>query len=197
MIISFIAKVLGAATSFYMIICALRVFMTWMPGMNVGRAGVFAKSIVDPYLSYFSKFKLFKTERVDFSPIVALSVLSVANNFFSSVAISGRISLGFLASLVLGASWSAVSFILSFLALCTLARVLVLVFKWNSFHPLWNVIDAIVNPVLHAINMRIYRGRAVDYLQGLITGFIFLAVLRAAGGALVGLLSRLLASLPF
>ncbi len=197
MIVSLAARILGAATSFYMLVCALRVFMTWLPGMNLGRAGDLVKAVVDPYLSYFSRFKLFRTERVDFSPIVALSVLSVANNFLSSVAVSGRVSIGFLLSLVVGAFWSAVSFVLSFLALCVLARILVLVFKWNSFHPLWNVVDAIVNPVLHAINKRIYRGRAIDYLQGLITGFLFLAIARAAGGALIGLATRLLVSLPF
>jgi len=69
--------------------------------------------------------------------------------------------------------------------------------RWNSLHPLWIVIDSILNPVLFRINRLIYRGRIVNYLQGLITGSVLLLFLRIGGGALVGLLIRSFERLPF
>lgn len=196
MVLNVIARILGAVTSLYMLLCALRVFMSWAPGLNLGKAGNFLSSIVDPYLGAFSRISLFRTERFDFSPIAALAVLSVANNMFSTIAFSGKITLGFFLSLILGAGWSALSFVLSFVSACALIRIVVFVARLNSLHPVWVVLDAILNPILYRINRVIYRNKAVDYLQGLITGFLVLILFRAAGGALVRILGSLLLSLP-
>jgi YggT family protein len=171
--------------------------MSWAPGFELGRAGRLLAVVVDPYLAFFSRLRFLKSERFDFSPIAALALLSVANNMFSTIALTGRISLGFLLSLLLGALWSAFAFIFSFLAACALARILVFLARWNSLHPVWVILDTILNPVLYRINKTIYRGRAIDYLQGLITGFIVLILFRAVGGAAVRLLSSLLIALPF
>jgi len=197
MLLSIIAKILGAVTSLYMLLCALRVFMAWAPGLNMGRAGDLLASIVDPFLRVFSGIRLFRTERFDFSPIAALAVLSVANNMFTTIAFSGKITFGFFLSLILGAGWSALSFVLSFVSACALVRIIVFVARWNSLHPVWVVVDAILNPILYRINKAIYRNKAIDYLQGLITGFLVLILFRAAGGALVKIFGSLLLSLPF
>lgn len=197
MLLSVIARILGALTSLYMILCALRVFMSWAPSINVGRMGGFLGAVVDPYLRLFSHVPLLKTQRFDFSPIAALTVLSVANNMFSTLAFSGKITVGFFLSLILGALWSAFSFVLSFVSACALIRIVVCIARWNSLHPVWVVVDSILNPILYRINRVIYHNRAVDYLQGLITGFLVLILFRAAGGALVRLLGSLLLSLPF
>lgn len=197
MVLNIIARILGAITSLYMILCTIRVYISWVPGINTGRVGYYLSRIVDPYLGLFSRIRVFRTERFDFSPIAALAVLSVANNVFSTLAFAGRISVGFFLNLILDAGWSAVSFVLSFLAVCALIRIIVFVARWNSLHPLWVVLDSILNPVLYRINRIIYRNRAIEYLKGLITGFIVLILLRAAGGALIRVLGSWLISLPF
>jgi len=197
MLISILARILSVITSLYMILCAIRVFMSWAPGLQLGRLDYYLARIVDPYLSIFSRMTLFRTRQFDFSPIIALAVLSVANNLFSTLALTGRLTLGFAASLILGAAWSAVSFVLSFLTACVLIRIVVYLLKFNSVHPVWIVVDSIINPVLFQINKLIYRGRVVDYLQGLITGFLVLLLFRAGLGALIRIVSGLLLALPF
>lgn len=197
MLIAVFAKILGALCSLYMLICSARVLTSWVPGLNLGRGGAILSALADPYLRLFTRFKIFRTERFDFSPIAALAILSVANNMFTTLALTGSISMGFVLSLILGAAWSALSFVLSFLSACALARVLVYLARWNSLHPIWVVLDAILNPVLRAINSAIYRHKAIDYLQGLVTGFLVLILARALGGAAVKLLSSLLIGLPF
>lgn len=197
MLISILARILSVITSLYMILCAIRVFMSWAPGLQLGRLDYYLARIVDPYLSIFSRMTLFRTRQFDFSPIIALAVLSVANNLFSTLALTGRLTLGFAVSLILGAAWSAVSFVLSFLTACVLIRIVVYLLKFNSVHPVWMVVDSIINPVLFQINKLIYRGRVVDYLQGLITGFLVLLLFRAGLGALIRIVSGLLLALPF
>ncbi|HWP68223.1 MAG TPA: YggT family protein, partial [Rectinemataceae bacterium] len=146
MLLSVIARIFGAITSLYMILCALRVFMSWAPSINVGKMGSFLSSVVDPYLRLFSRIPFFRTERFDFSPIAALTVLSVANNMFSTLAFAGKITLGFFLSLILGALWSALAFVFSFLSACALIRIVVCIARWNSLHPVWVVVDSILNP---------------------------------------------------
>ena len=197
MIVGLVAKILGAIVSIYTLLCTLRVLMTWLPGLALGKAGHIIAAVTDPFLGLFSRMKLFRTERFDFSPIAALATLSVLNNMLSTLAMTGKVSVGLLLNLVLWALWSALSFVISFLAFCALLRIIVFLAHWNSLHPLWVVLDAVLNPFLFRINHLIYRHKAINYLQGLITGFIILLLARTAGAALVRILGSFLLALPF
>ncbi len=197
MIISLLARLMGAVVTIYMILCSVRIFLTWAPNLDQGRLSPILGSIVDPYLKYFSRFPGLRTGRFDFSPIVALSILSVANNLFATLAYTGRISVGIVLSFVINAAWSALSFLLSFVSAGILIRIIIFFTRWNSLHPISLILDAMLNPVLHRINAVIYRGRIIDYMQGLLTGFIVLVVLKAACGAFIGLIVRLAQALPF
>jgi YggT family protein len=198
MIVSILARIAGVAVSLYMLLCTARVFLTWIPsGQSGGRWQDMLRSLVDPYFALFSRFRFLRTPRVDFSPIAALGALSVLNGMLGTLARTGALTVGFVLALVLGVLWSAVGFVLSFLSLLALARIVAFFLKVNSFGPVWMAIDSIINPALHAINRVLFRNRPVQYLHGLLAGFLVLAVMRAAGGALVGLLSTLLRALPF
>jgi YggT family protein len=140
---------------------------------------------------------LFRTSTVDFSPIVALAVLSVLNNLLMTLSYALRITVGFILSLLLDAGWSAISFLLGFFLVIALIRIVGVIARIATLHPLWQILDSLINPLLFRINKLIYRGRAVEYLQGLITGFVVILVVRALGGVVVRLLTSLLMSLPF
>ncbi len=197
MLVSIVARLLSAFVSVYMILCTLRILLSWLPSLDLGRGGELLRAATDPYLDFFARFPFLRAGQFDFSPIAALSILAVANNLFSTLAFAGRISVGLALGMVLSALWSAVSFVLSFLAVCALIRIIAYAAHWNSLHPLWMVIDAMLNPVLYRVNRLVYRSRIVNYLQGLMTGFAALILVRVAGGAFVGLLVRLVGGLPF
>lgn len=197
MILFTIARSLNAIVIVYVFLCAARVLMTWLPGLDTGRAGEILARIVDPYLNWFRRFKIFSSGAFDFSPIAALAILAVVNELLTTVAYAGSLSVGLVLGLLVGAAWSAVAFVISFFIVCAIARMIAYAARWNSLHPLWIVIDSILNPVLYKINRLLYRGRIVNYLQGLITGSVILLLLRIGGGALVGLLIRSLERLPF
>ena len=197
MILTVVARVLNAAVIVYIFLCAARVLMSWVPGLDAGRGGEILARLVDPYLSLFRRIKLLSSGGFDFSPIAALATLAVANDLLTTVAYAGRLSFGLVLGLLVGAAWSAAAFVISFFAVCAIARMIAYAARWNSLHPLWMVIDSMLNPVLFAINRFVYRGRIVNYLQGLITGLIVLLLVRAGGGALFGLVIRSLERLPF
>jgi len=197
MALTVIARILSIAASVYSLLCAIRVFMTWMPQWGRSQGSRWLARITDPYLGLFSRISVFRTERFDFSPIAALAVLSVASSTFATLANTGYITVGFILSLLLQAVWSAVGFMLLFYAVCAIVRLIGYTAHLSNLNPLWDILDAILNPILYRINRSIYRHRAINYMQGLITGVIVLVLLRVAGGALVKLLSSLLVSLPF
>lgn len=197
MVLQIVARILSAPVSIYMVLCFLRILSSWLPGLDLGRPGEVLARMTDPFLAPFSRIRWLRIGQFDFSPIAALALLSVILTVLSGLGVSGSVSLGAILGLLLAALWSAFGFVLSFLAVCALLRVIVAAARWNSLHPLWMVIDSMLNPVLYRINRLIYRGRIVNYLQSLVTGFVVLVLIRVVGGELVGLLVRLLDGLPF
>ncbi len=197
MVLSNIARVLGAVATVYMVLCFLRVLSTWLPAADLGRAGVVLRKATDPYLRLFSRIPFLRSGGFDFSPIAALAVLTVLNSALMTLASTGIITLGLVLGLLLAAFWSAIGFVISFFAVIILVRIIVAAAHWNSLHPLWMLVDSMLNPLLFRINRLFYRNRIVHYLQSLVTGFVVLILVRVAGGSLVGLIVGLLDRLPF
>jgi YggT family protein len=173
------------------------VFFSWVPSLVNTKGGRLIARFTDPYLDLFHGIELFRTPNVDFSPIVALAVLSVVNNLFMTLSYAVRITFGFILSLILDAGWSAISFLLGFFLVIVLVRTIGFIARIATLHPLWQILDGIINPLLFKVNRLIYRGRAVDYLQGLITGFVVVLLARGLGGWIVRMLTSFLMSLPF
>jgi YggT family protein len=196
-IFSTIARVLNAVVIIYVFLCAARVLMSWLPSLDTGKGGEILGRVVDPYLNWFRRFKIFSTGAFDFSPIAALALLAVVNQLLTTIAYAGNLSIGLVLGLLVGAAWSAVAFVISFFIVCAVARLIAYAAHWNSLHPLWMVIDSILNPILYRINRLVYRGKIVNYFQGLVTGSVLLLLLRIGGGALMSLVIRSLDRLPF
>lgn len=190
-VLAIIFRLLGAATSVYMLLCIVRVFLYWFPASRLGRSAEILERITDPYLSLWSRLSFLKAGGIDFSPIVAFAVLSGVSRMFS-VASYGALTVGLVLSLVLEIAWAPVAFLLSFFAVLLVARIIAYAAHWNSLHPVWRAVDAMINPVLLRIKSLIYRDRIVNYMQGLITGALVIAGVRVALGLVVGLLLGLL-----
>ncbi len=197
MVLSIVARVVSALVSVYFFLCMIRIFVSWVPRVDLGKGGQLLKRVVDPYLGYFSRFRFLSAGAFDFSPIAGLALLILVDQLLRVVAFTDRISLGIVLGVALQVAWSAVGFLLSFFAVFALVRIIAYAARWNSLHPLWRVVDAFLNPVLFRINRVIYRNRIVNYLQGLITGLVVVVLADLAVSRLVALVVRLLESLPF
>jgi len=197
MILTTLARIVSGVVSIYMLLCIVRIFFSWVPSLINTKWGRLIARLTDPYLGLFQAIPLFRTPNVDFSPVVALAVLSVINNLFMTLSYAVRITFGFILSLLLDAGWSAISFLLGFFLVIVFIRIIGFLARLATLHPLWQILDGIINPLLFRVNKLIYRGRAVDYLQGLITGFVVVLVAKGLGGWIIRILTSLLMSLPF
>jgi len=197
MAFSVIMRLLGAFVSLYMLLIMARIILTWFPNALQGRFLDMLGSVTDPYLNIFRRITFLRSETLDFSPVAALAVLSVLTQIFTAAANLGRVSVGLILALVLQAVWSFFSFFLSFLGIAMTARLIAYLARWNSLHPVWRVVDALINPVLFRMNRLIYKNRIVNFRQGLLTGILVFLGLWFLGGRLISLGAGLLLRLPF
>ncbi|MDR1352172.1 MAG: YggT family protein [Treponema sp.] len=194
-------NILGGATSLYMIVIFVRVLLTWFSGANYGRPVEFLRRITDPYINWFSRFRVFRVGNLDLSPIAALAVLSIAGNIFATLGRYGTITLGLILAMIVSALWSAVSFILVFFLIILVLRFIAYLSRQNVYGArgalgaFWRIIDSLSQPVTYRINRIIFKNRLVRYHTGLLTSIAVLAALRIGLEFLVklgiGLLSRL------
>ena len=192
-----IFRVLGAFSSLYMLLCFVRIMLTWVDGAPLGRPYELLRQAVDPYIDWFRRFPALRTESFDFSPVAALAVLALANNIFVTIGYFGRITLGILLSLVVSGAWSAVAFLLFFFIAVLGLRLFSLMSGKQSSLPLWRVLDSISGPVLYRISRLIYKDRLVSYQRGMGTAIAVLLGARIGGGVIVKIVSDLLVRLPF
>ncbi len=187
--LALVLRVLSALATVYMILCIVRIFMSWLPGMRQNPAGVFIGRIVDPYLEFFRRMRLFQAAGIDFSPIAAFAVLSAVSRGLD-ISSYGVMTLGKVLVLIVDMIWALIGFLVGFFALLILLRIIAYLARWNSLHPAWRAVDAMLNPVLFRIKRLIYRNRIVNYMQGLITGFLVLIGVRVILGILVSMLVK-------
>ncbi len=193
-VLSTVFGVLGAATQIYMLLCVVRIFLSWFPAAASGRPAEIVGQVTEPYLSLWRGVPFLSFGGVDFSPIAALAVLSGVSRVFS-VASFGAVTVGLILSLMVEVVWGPVRFLLDFFILLIVARIIAYAAQWNSLHPIWRTIDAMINPVLFRLKRIIYKDRIVNYMQGLITGALMLLGARLVLGTVFGFIIGWLGSI--
>jgi YggT family protein len=189
-------NVLSIILNIYMLIIFIRIILTWFPGF--GNSGVinFLSGITDPYLNWFRRFSFLRLGFLDLSPIAALGVLALVNRILGMLATYGRISVGIVLVMALQVLWGVISFILGFLILVLILRLIAFLFRQSGANPFWNVIDTFSQPVLYRINRLFFRNRIVKHITSLLVSIISLAIIYMAFRFLFALISMLLLRLP-
>ena len=192
-----VARILGAVLSLYMILIFVRVLLTWFSGVYYGKPYEILRSLTDPYLNYFRRFRFLQVGSVDFSPIAGLLVLVVALNILNRLAMYGSISVGIVLAIILNAVWSAVSFLITLFIVLIVIRFVAGLVRANTVNPFIRTIDMIITPLLNWIHNTFFKRRFLTLQTGLAIAGASLIVLSIAGNYLVHLVSRLFLSLPF
>lgn len=196
--LSSLMKILSAMVSLYTLVIIARIVMTWFHNpYGHGKIMEAAVRITDPYLNYFRRFSFLQIGTIDFSPVAALIVLSVAGNIFNSLAAFGRVTLGLVLALFLSAVWSAVAFFLGLFLILIVLRAFGIVTRIAPASPFWRTLDSILNPVLHPIISRLLGGRNTTYLRSLLIGGAAMLGARIFGDFLVHHTVLILQKLPF
>ena len=199
---AFIFKILTVAVAVYTLLCFIRIFITWIPGASYSSFGRFLAAICDPYLNLF-RFRWLKFSAFDFSPAVAIIVLSVISSFMAGFAAGKIITLGAVLSKMLELIWNVISSIVSFLMILIFIRLIVFLYTsygsykgYGSYNSFWEQLDRAVSPVLFRISSLFSRGRPVPLKTAMILSFVFLLVVQIAGRFLIDFLCGLIRGIP-
>jgi YggT family protein len=179
-----------------MILLMLRIILTWFPGADFGRPFIFLCSICDPYINWFRRFRIFKNSPLDFSPVLAIAVLALIHRVLYVWSRMGRISLGIILSMILASAWSVVSWVLGFLIIILLLRLIAYGINANIYSPFWRFIDFIAQPLIYRITHTFFPSRIVNYLARVIFSIAVLAAAFAILRIAVWFGTIFLAALP-
>lgn len=197
MALTIIMKIVSAFISIYLLLIFIRILLTWFQGPSFGRPMEILVAITEPYLSYFRRLNLFRTAKIDFSPIVAILVLVIIQNITSTLARVGTITVGIILALILQAVWSAASFLLIFFLILMIIRLIGFAVQVNTASPVWQTLDILIQPVVSRVSGVLSGDRPLSYPARIgITGGVILAAFLVVR-FIIQLLTALFMSLPF
>ena len=191
-----IIRFLSFLINIYMLIITIRILLTWFSGMGYGKFQEALAGITDPYLNWFRRFSFLRVGFLDLSPIAALGVLSLVGRVLGTLAFYGRITIGIILAMVLQTAWGAVSFILGFLIIILILRLVAYLGRQNSNGSFWRIVDTISQPILYRINRVLFRDRIVNFRNGLLVSIAGLGLVYLVLRILVSFVSVALAKLP-
>ncbi len=193
----FVFRILTAALSIYSLLCVIRIFLTWIPGLSYSPFGRFLSSICDPFLNLFSGIRWLRFGAIDFSPIVALAVLSMASFVLENLSHGGQISFALILALIIQTAWSIFTAILLFLIIIVAIRLIVVWTGGDRKSSIWYQIDSSLSPFVYSITKLFSGGKPVAYKNALTLALIVLIVLRFGGGIAINGLLKLCRLIPF
>ena len=188
--------ILAAAISIYALLCTVRIILTWIPGASYTGFGRFLSKFCDPYLKFFDRGWL-RLGPIDFSPLFALAVLTLASILFQTLAGGMRVTLASILILVIEIVWKVFASILLFLIVVLAIRLVVFLSGADRNSSLWAQIDASLNTLVYSITRFFTGNRLVAYKNAMVFAIILLLVLRIGGVFAVNALLRICAMIPF
>lgn len=187
---------ISSLISVYSLVCLARVVMSWMPNLEYTTVGRFLASVCDPYLNWFRRFSFSRIGAFDFSPIFALGLLSVASMTFSTLAVTGRITVGVILAGILQVLWSFAAFLLNIFIVLMVIRLVYDLLHRYSYSQFWTVVDRMLNPPIARVTGFFFRTQVISYRSSLALTLTVMIVLRVGLGIGVTALSGLLYALP-
>ena len=173
---NYLFQLIASVLNIYMIIIIFRIILTWFPGMGYGSVFRIVSGITDPYLGWFRRLGIFRAGNLDFSPVIALGVLSLTRSAFSFLARFGTISIGIILAMVLQAVWGIVSFFLGFLIIVLILRLITNLMNQGTYGFFWNLIDSISRPVIYRVNRIFLGNRIINFRTSIIITILILGL---------------------
>ena len=193
-----ILSILSAMIIIYTVLCLISIFMTWIPGAKFTKFGRFISKITDPYLNVFSKRGWFRVGNIDFSPILAIGILSVLSSIIGGIATTGRLHFGSILAMILGMIWNLLSTLLTIFILLILIRWIVLLINKGqvSTNSAWYQVDLMLQKIVYKIGNTFFR-KNLTYQKALLVSWITLGIIWLIARILFGILTNLCYSIPF
>ncbi len=193
-----VLSLLSAIIIIYTILCLIAIFITWIPGAKFTKFGKFITAITDPYLRLFSRRGWLRFGNIDFSPIIAIAILSVLSSILGGITSTGRLYFGGILATILGMIWSVSSSILTIFFLLIFIRWIVLLVNKGqvSTNSAWYQLDLMLQKFVYKIGNTIIKNN-LTYQKALLISWIVLLVAGVILRILFMILIGLCNSIPF
>lgn len=193
-----VLSILSAVIIIYTILCLISIFMTWIPGAKFTKFGRFIASITDPYLSIFSRKGWLRFGNIDFSPILALALLSLLSSILGGITTTGMLSLSNILVLVINMIWSVASSLITIIFLLILIRWIVLLVNKGqvSVNSAWYQVDIMLQKFVYKIGNTFFKSN-LTYQKALLVSWISIAIIWFVLQLLTGFLISLCRTIPF
>lgn len=193
-----VLSILSGLVVVYTVLCLISIFMTWIPGAKFTKFGKVISAITDPYLNLFSKRGWFRVGNIDFSPILAIGILSILSSIIGGIATSGRIHFGGILAMILGMIWSLISTLLGIFILLILIRWIVLLVNKGqvSTNSAWYQVDLMLQKFVYKIGNTFFRNN-LTYQKALLVSWISLGIIWFIARILFAILINLCNNIPF
>ncbi|UTC79046.1 YggT family protein [Treponema sp. OMZ 799] len=173
---------LGFVVKIYSYLCIIYIFLSWFGSHS---RGGFLYEICNPYLSRFRRFKFTQIGMVDFSPILAIGILSLFANILFQIADTKTFSVLRIVLNLVGIVWSFFSFLLNFFIIILIIR-LVLDFSENYRQGNFaDMLDRFLSPVFVRVH-KLSGGKFMSLRKQIIVCLIVLILVRFLLGAFIG-----------
>lgn len=172
---------LAAAVSVYMLLIIFRVLLSWFQGRVNGRGVEILTRITDPYLNKFRSISWLKLGMMDFSPVVAIAVLGMVSQIFTSLAVSGTLDPMMIVVYILNTLWSFFSFFINLFIILMLFRLVTLLFFTSWSHQILFQIDNLLYKAVARI-LGFFTTKTVKFTTGLAISAGILLILRVGLG---------------
>ncbi len=189
---------LAKVVDFYYLLCIVRCFLSWIPGLLYTKPGRILCSLCDPYLNLFSRFNL-RLGMLDFSPVISIGLLTLASSVLKNIAATGIISFNGILIQIVYLLWYVFSSLASLFLLICVIRLIVMLFSKTSmeYGSPWQAFDSAISGVLYKI-VRPFSGRKpMSFKKALIISSIILLVILLCGNILINFLLRFIQMIPF
>ncbi len=193
-----ILSFLSAVIIIYTILCLISIFMTWIPGAKFTRFGKIISSITDPYLRVFSRRGWFRFGNIDFSPILAIGILSLVSSILGGITTTGRIYFGGILATILNMLWSVCSSLLTIFFLLILIRWIVLLANKGqvSTNSAWYQLDLMLQKFVYKLGNSFVKN-SLTYQKALLISWISIGIIWVIARILFGILIMLCYKIPF
>lgn len=184
---------LGFVVKIYSYLCIIYIFLSWFGSHS---RGGFLYEICNPYLSRFRRFKFTQIGMVDFSPILAIGILSLFANILFQIADTRTFSVLRIVLNLVGIVWSFFSFLLNFFIIILIIR-LVLDFSENYCQGNFaDMLDRFLSPVFVRVH-KLSGGKFMSLRKQIVVCLIVLILVRFLLGAFIGSLGVMFAYFRF
>jgi YggT family protein len=195
-----ILRVISALITVYIMLIFIRIMLSWFNGLRLGKAMNYLYMITDPFLALFRPLTFLRKGNMDFTPLAASLVLSLASSLCDMLA--GTLSMGVPFSLsmvimvILKLLWDGIFWIaLFFLAFCLIRSVSLFISR-NPMSGNWQLMDYFIGPFVHTIEKGLTKlvRRSLSYLQLLLVAVGLIAVFMLLGSFIINQVIYMLAA---